>query len=164
MFVYLLYPDTGQFTLGFSMSGYAPDSNFMSVVTIQFGQCGNQLGQAFFDTMMDEIYASGTTHQDVFFRTGLRDTQPTSRALLVDMEPKVVAQCIESAQASGKWKYDKKNTCTRQSGSGNNWAYGYNVHGRVVCDEVLELVRKVSDSSNYYSAVQRDIASGSRIV
>jgi hypothetical protein len=31
----------------------------MSVVTIQVGQCGNQLGQAFFDTLIGE--ASGSS-------------------------------------------------------------------------------------------------------
>lgn len=60
----------------------------MSIVTLQFGQCGNQLGHSLFNTIMDETKDMGHKHRDIFFREG-HQSVPTARAVLVDMEPKV---------------------------------------------------------------------------
>lgn len=40
------------------------------------------------------------------------------------MEPKVIAHMITEAQKTGVWEYDKNCQFSKQSGSGNNWAYG----------------------------------------
>lgn len=54
-----------------------------------------------------------------------------ARAVLVDMEPKVVQGALRHAKRHGKgtWAFDSRRTFSRQSGSGNNWAAGYCTHG-----------------------------------
>ena len=86
----------------------------MSVVTLQLGQCGNQVGQQFFEALSSEIRSvvsvslvansrsaartlSGSSKDDchtnidateVFFRTCKGDCLMRARAVMVDMEPK----------------------------------------------------------------------------
>ncbi|KDO16606.1 hypothetical protein SPRG_17885 [Saprolegnia parasitica CBS 223.65] len=55
----------------------------MSIVTLQLGQCGNQLGYALFDKLATELEAP--LEMDIFFR----GPSSTARAVLIDMEPKV---------------------------------------------------------------------------
>jgi len=46
------------------------------------------------------------------------------------MEPKVVNKClIEAKSAKTFWEYDKEYSHYKQEGSGNNWAFGHNIHG-----------------------------------
>ena len=53
------------------------------------------------------------------------------------MEPKVVSQSMARAQQSRHWRYSEKQQFSQKSGSGNNWAYGYAVHGPR-CDQSIE--------------------------
>ena len=119
----------------------------MSIVTLQLGQCGNQLGQTFFQTLMNNPVESGhKAENDIFFREkhGSQDKYiKYARCVSVDMEPKVIQQCEKKARSSGTWEYDPAQKVTKQSGSANNWAYGYNVHGRSVVKDVEDLMRKV---------------------
>lgn len=50
---------------------------------------------------------------------------PVARAVLVDMEPKVISQTLSIAARSGYWKYDDRSHFCQKQGSGNNWANGY---------------------------------------
>ena len=59
-----------------------------------------------------------------------------ARAVLLDMEPKVISKCLARR---GVWSYDTSRVHFQQSGSGNNWAYGYN-HGPWSLAAVLQLV------------------------
>ena len=45
---------------------------------------------------------------------------PVARAVLIDMEPKVVQSSLRRAKRSGQWRYDSARTLAFQSGSGNN--------------------------------------------
>eukprot|EP00948_MAST-09A_sp_MAST-9A-sp1_P004283 g4283.t1 len=93
----------------------------MSVICIQIGQCGNQLGWSFFD----ELYRLNPGN-DVFFRRG-KNGGTVARALLVDMESKVVSKCLRKPRTrASAWSFDKNNAVfTEQGGSANNWARGY---------------------------------------
>ena len=56
----------------------------------------------------------------------------SANAILVDMEPKVVQNCLSSSKQTKSgivWNYDKKNAIYKQGGSGNNWALGYHYYG-----------------------------------
>lgn len=55
----------------------------------------------------------------------LPHTVPVARAVLVDMEPKVISQTLSIAARSGHWKYDDQSHFCQKQGSGNNWANGY---------------------------------------
>lgn len=49
-----------------------------------------------------------------------------AKAFQIDMEPKVVYKNLATQKA---WSYSKKLSFVQEDGSGNNWAYGCNVHG-----------------------------------
>ncbi|XP_013080333.2 tubulin delta chain-like [Biomphalaria glabrata] len=132
----------------------------MSVITLQLGQCGNQVGEQTFSTLIDDVYSKsiGVSSQDnhdyiqtclsTFFsqpesksRDGSFDL-PKARAVLVDMETKAVAQSLQQARKSGKWSYCPEQWYSQKRGSGNNWAYGYCVHGPRSQDDIMNLVRR----------------------
>ncbi|KAK2847028.1 hypothetical protein Q5P01_010027 [Channa striata] len=118
----------------------------MSVVTVQLGQCGNQVGPDLFDVICSDAHDGqrqtyGTVSCERFFH------QPASgdlvaRAVLIDMEPKVINQSMIKAAKSGKWRYGDASHFSQKQGSGNNWANGYCVHGPHHRAEVEELVRR----------------------
>lgn len=60
------------------------------------------------------------------------------RAILIDMEPKVVNNCLSNKFV----QYDSRYTIVRQSGAGNNWAHGFYGFGTVVSKDILECTRK----------------------
>lgn len=72
----------------------------MAVVTVQVGQCGNQLGKQFFSTLMEDVVSNSSAtnsrsdkmyEDDVlerFFDTR-NENIPEARAVLLDMENKV---------------------------------------------------------------------------
>jgi len=73
---------------------------YMAVPFIQIGQCGNQVGSAFYSMMHQEALKASPAHQSLlqqFF------TEQQAKALLVDMEPKVVNRCLAKG---GHWKYN----------------------------------------------------------
>lgn len=66
-----------------------------------------------------------------------------ARAVLVDMEPKVVNRAVASvAGSSTSWSYAPGCCFSQQSGSGNNWGRGYSSYGPTVVSNVCDLVRR----------------------
>ncbi|XP_072547336.1 tubulin delta chain [Salminus brasiliensis] len=118
----------------------------MSVVTVQLGQCGNQIGPELFSTVYrDSSEASPKTHRECSHERFFRENSEgvlVARSVLVDMEPKVISQAIARASKSGKWRYGEKAHFCQKQGSGNNWANGYCVHGPRHKEAVEDLVRK----------------------
>uniref|UniRef100_A0A1A8QJ03 Tubulin delta chain n=1 Tax=Nothobranchius rachovii TaxID=451742 RepID=A0A1A8QJ03_9TELE len=118
----------------------------MSVVTIQLGQCGNQVGQELFDIICNDAEQSqrktySTSCSARFFRPTSKGDL-VARAVLVDMEPKVINQSMNKAVKSGRWTYGEGSHFSQKQGSGNNWANGYCVLGPRHKDAVEELVRQ----------------------
>lgn len=112
----------------------------MSLVFVHIGQCGNQLGQAFWKEMetlsqaptrtmkKKKIYSN--SHVDLpaaaqFSAPHVPYSLPDGSfpCILVDSEPKVVQGC---AQILGDTKVSKEFVLSDKTGRGNNWAYGYN--------------------------------------
>ncbi|XP_026049299.1 tubulin delta chain isoform X1 [Astatotilapia calliptera] len=118
----------------------------MSVVTVQLGQCGNQVGQELFDIICSDAQEgqrktySAASCERFFHQTAQGDL--VARALLVDMEPKVINRSMSMAAKSGRWSYGASSHFSQKQGSGNNWANGYCVHGPCHRDAVEELVRR----------------------
>ena len=109
----------------------------MAVPFIQIGQCGNQIGEAFYSQMHQEGIKASPAHQSLlqqFF------TQDTAKALLVDMEPKVVGRCL-SKKAS--WKYDSALSLVKEEGSGNNWANGCYQHGPNIKEDFDKIIKRL---------------------
>ncbi|NP_001081147.1 tubulin delta 1 L homeolog [Xenopus laevis] len=125
----------------------------MSVVTVQLGQCGNQVGYELFDVLCNDLHSKtghSTKRENDNYQTVCKERffleeecgDLVARAVLVDMEPKVVSQTLSMAGRSGKWKYDLSSQFSQKQGCGNNWANGYCMQGPKHKDIVMDLVRK----------------------
>lgn len=142
-----------------------PRSHVMSSLFLHVGQCGNQIGQAFWNDV-EEWYEAKPLEQIPSRRTTLggRGMKPartdhvihvpfsfldaTLPCVLVDTEPKVVKSCCKGGALAKR--VSPTSQLFEKSGRGNNWAYGYygkSSHGqsRDSClkDSVQECVRNV---------------------
>ncbi|RXM95010.1 Tubulin delta chain [Acipenser ruthenus] len=125
----------------------------MSIVTVQLGQCGNQIGQELFNVISNDSHSSrgqcpkteseaySICSQERFFSEG-QNGAASARAVLVDMEPKVISHTISTAAKSGRWKYGDQSSFCQKQGSGNNWANGFCVHGPRHEEDIMDLVRR----------------------
>ena len=204
----------------------------MSLVTIQLGQCGNQLGRVLNDTLFSHLAGDATddhSHPRRQRRRALEryfaqvDPSATNsfgiesntdqfhaRSVLVDMETKVVQKCMQhvgtvanpstptsatsikstkstkqtkptrtsrgtrggarqpissynnsfnnsmppssTSSNTATWSYRPKSSYVRHSGSGNNWAAGYNTHAagpQGAGSSVMELIRIEAEQSDF---------------
>ncbi|CAF1318427.1 unnamed protein product [Adineta ricciae] len=128
----------------------------MSCIVLQLGQCGNQVGQHVFDTLVEDnqthVNAAKSTitnrsSVDEYVRNSLDrffiqyDNKLIARALAIDTELKVIEQLTnEKAQAKRHWHYEKKCVFEGRLGSGNNWACGYR-NGSLAEEHILEKLR-----------------------
>ncbi|KAJ3590087.1 hypothetical protein NHX12_008041 [Muraenolepis orangiensis] len=116
----------------------------MSIVTVQLGQCGNQVGQELFDVICEdgqkEVYQGGSGTERFFHHNTTGEL--TARAVLIDMEPKVINHSMSKAAKSGKWRYGETSHFSQKQGSGNNWANGYCVHGPRHREAMEDVVRR----------------------
>lgn len=130
----------------------------MSVVSLQLGQCGNQIGGELFNTLIDDasklnpqFISKNVDHkvnheyeEEVLERFFSRDRTgaANARAVMIDMESKAISQTLLEAKNSGKWTYPLGQQFCQKRGSGNNWAHGFLEHGPKSSDTVLEMVQK----------------------
>jgi len=137
------------------------------IITLQVGQCGNQIGSEFWKqlcyehgitpngTLMDsppESLKTGTTgnlalddRKDVFFYQA-DDEHYIPRALLIDLEPRVVNKIC-----SGPYRklFNPENLfiASDGGGAGNNWASGYR-QGEQHHEAVLDMIDREADGSD----------------
>ncbi|KAK9820111.1 hypothetical protein WJX72_006233 [[Myrmecia] bisecta] len=134
----------------------------MSVITVQLGQCGNQIGSSLFQCLAKEVDAcsgdAAAEARDAFFAERSPSQGPgragsgryKARAVLVDMEPKVINAAMKAAQHNASWwSYDAAASFSQQSGSGNNWARGYNFYGPKFAETACELVRRQVEAADH---------------
>ena len=62
------------------------------------------------------------------------------------MEPKVVNKNLSTNR---NWSYNKKYSYVKEQGSGNNWAYGCNVHGNNNRNEIEKIFRLFAEEEDY---------------
>ncbi|XP_041281286.1 tubulin delta chain isoform X2 [Onychostruthus taczanowskii] len=128
----------------------------MSIVTVQLGQCGNQIGHEVFSVLCSDIRGThglcskeeNQSYQDSCkerFFCEEESAVPVARAVLVDMEPKVISQTLSMAASSGHWKYSSHSHFCQKQGSGNNWANGYSAHGPRHKEAIMNLVQKEAE-------------------
>ncbi|NWI87805.1 TBD protein, partial [Pitta sordida] len=128
----------------------------MSIVTVQLGQCGNQVGHEVFSSLCSDIRGThglcsrrenesyqAACQERFFCQEG--SAVPVARAVLVDMEPKVISQALSMAARSGSWKYSEQSHFCQKQGSGNNWANGYSVHGPRHKEAIMDLVQREAE-------------------
>ena len=120
------------------------------VVSAQVGQCGNQ----FWHSVLEKLNkVDDSSVHDTFFRGSV------ARALLLDTEEKVwrvfIVRCTTLFYFSHKvikaclkkskteyWSYGQKMVLKSSSGTGNNWASGFNCMTECKKDVLLNLFRK----------------------
>lgn len=95
----------------------------MSCIFLQLGQCGNQVGQRVFDTLIEDNLTSSNQKLSITNRSAISDyvresldrffiqyeNKLVARALAIDTELKVIEQLMdEKSQANRQWSYEKK--------------------------------------------------------
>ncbi|KAJ5727956.1 hypothetical protein N7493_005776 [Penicillium malachiteum] len=128
----------------------------MEIITIQAGQCGNNVGSQFWqqlclehgisqDGNLEEFATEGGDRKDVFFYQS-DDTRYIPRAILLDLEPRV----LHGIQ-SGPYKniYNPENFFIGENGvgAGNNWGAGY-AAGEGVQEEIFDMIDREADGSD----------------
>ncbi|GBL96609.1 Tubulin delta chain [Araneus ventricosus] len=147
----------------------------MSLITLQIGQCGNQLGHSFFNTIFEisnqkpnaANYNFLEESQFRFFSDSEENASKNyARSILIDTEPKVIKE-ISTFGKDVAWSYrDDCRINVQQLGSGNNWALGYLNHGPELQERVLNAVRKEAERCDnvlgflLYSSVAGGTGSG----
>ncbi|KAJ5097100.1 gamma tubulin MipA [Penicillium angulare] len=126
------------------------------IITIQAGQCGNNVGSQFWqqlclehgisqDGNLEEFATEGGDRKDVFFYQS-DDTRYIPRAILLDLEPRV----LHGIQ-SGPYKniYNPENFFIGENGvgAGNNWGAGY-AAGEGVQEEIFDMIDREADGSD----------------
>lgn len=119
------------------------------ILSIHVGQCGNQIADRFWRLVLREhgLNESGMPREnpshhapgaspEVFFNK-VRDGKYVPRAVLVDLEPGVIAR-IEGGDMSQL--FDESCIIRKLPGAANNWARGYNVEGERIIDQVMNVI------------------------
>merc|ERR1712066_225982 len=131
------------------------------VITLMAGQCGNQVGAAFWEVAAKEhgLDADGTYTGDdpiqmerieVFFdETASGKYKPT--AVCFDLEPGVLD--VIKASPYGSF-YSPDAFIAGASGAGNNWAKGHYTEGAELIDEVMDQARKESENCEQLQGFQ----------
>lgn len=120
----------------------------MSVLTLQFGQCGNQTGHHLFSLLSQDLMKQNCCYSDEgrarWFRSKPDEHKCVARAVLVDTEQKVITEVNKKQWAADSvWKYDEANIVSHSDGgAGNNWAYGHGKKGPELGGMIMETVRK----------------------
>jgi tubulin beta len=130
-------------------------------VSIQAGQCGNQIGARFWQTLCSEHAinpkgeyigekAEELERISVYF-TEADGARYVPRSVLVDLEPGVI-DTIQSTPYGALFRPD--NFVFGASGAGNNWAKGHYTEGAEMVEQVLEVVRKEAETCDCLQGFQ----------
>ncbi|KAJ1848945.1 Tubulin beta-5 chain, partial [Coemansia sp. RSA 486] len=134
------------------------------IIHIQTGQCGNQIGTKFWETIATE-HSIGMNGQwngnpatrdmqldriDVYFNEAANNRY-VPRAVLVDLEPGTI-DAIRQDKFREFFRPD--NFIHAQSGAGNVWAKGHYTEGAELVDSVLDIVRKEAENSDSLQGFQ----------
>ncbi|RXH93747.1 hypothetical protein DVH24_014323 [Malus domestica] len=104
------------------------------IITLQVGQCGNQIGMEFWkqlclehgiskEGILEDFATQGGDRKDVFFYQA-DDQQYIPRALLIDLEPRVI-NGIQNSEYRNLYNHENIFVSEHGGGAGNNWASGY---------------------------------------
>ncbi|EFN59947.1 hypothetical protein CHLNCDRAFT_29164 [Chlorella variabilis] len=118
------------------------------LVTLQVGQCGNQVGAEFWrklcsehginnDGIVEEYAAQSGDRKDVFFYQA-DDERYIPRACLIDLEPRVI-NGIQNSDIRNLFNPENIFLSDHGGGAGNNWASGYS-QGEGVQEDILDMI------------------------
>ncbi|CAF0743996.1 unnamed protein product [Brachionus calyciflorus] len=143
----------------------------MSIITVQIGQCGNQIGEKLFDTIIsDSLEFKPNKNQtnlnyyktlnenyvedckERFFSycdNSYRQDKLYARSILVDMESKVVGKLLNQ---ESNYIFRSSNSYTQKKGSGNNWSYGYCINAPKSSQKIEDIIRKETERCDRLSS------------
>jgi tubulin gamma len=126
------------------------------IITIQLGQCGNQIGMEFWkqlcaehgispDGILEDFATKGGDRKDVFFYQA-DDEHYIPRAVLLDLEPRVIHSILNSPYAK---LYNPENIYMSEhgGGAGNNWASGYS-QAEKLQEKIFDIIDREADNSD----------------
>ncbi|KAJ5127177.1 Tubulin [Penicillium atrosanguineum] len=131
------------------------------IVHLQTGQCGNQIGAAFWQTIAGEHGLDGDgqyagvsdlqrERMNVYFNEASNDKY-VPRAVLVDLEPGTM-DAVRAGPFGKLFRPD--NFVFGQSGAGNNWAKGHYTEGAELVDQVIDVVRREAEGCDCLQGFQ----------
>ena len=132
------------------------------IIQIQVGQCGNQIGTNFWETITEEHGIDPTTgiyqgHSDLQLqRMNVYFNEATGgryipRSILIDLEPGTV----DSVKAGPIGKLFKpSNFIVGKTGAGNNWAKGHYTEGADILEPILDVIRKEAEECDQLQGFQ----------
>ncbi|CAK8682727.1 tubulin gamma-1 chain [Clavelina lepadiformis] len=126
------------------------------IVTLQIGQCGNQIGFEYWkqlclehgirsDGILQEFATDGTDRKDVFFYQA-DDDHYIPRAVLIDLEPRVV-NSIKNSEYANLYNPENIYLSEHGGGAGNNWAAGFHA-GEKIHEELFDIIDREADGSD----------------
>ncbi|KPI44629.1 Tubulin beta chain [Cyphellophora attinorum] len=131
------------------------------IVHLQTGQCGNQIGAAFWQIISGEHGLDGSGNyngtsdlqlerMNVYFNEAAGNKY-VPRAVLVDLEPGTM-DAVRAGPFGQLFRPD--NFVFGQSGAGNNWAKGHYTEGAELVDQVLDVVRREAEGCDCLQGFQ----------
>ncbi|XP_075846792.1 tubulin gamma-1 chain-like [Microtus pennsylvanicus] len=127
------------------------------IITLQLGQCGNQIGFELWIQLCAEHGISpegteGTDCKDVFFYQA-DDEHYIPRAVLLDLEPRVIHSILNSSYAK---LYNPENIYLSEhgGGAGNNWGRGFSQTNQCFIT-ILNIIHGEVDPTQVHKSLQR---------
>jgi len=131
------------------------------ILHVQVGQCGNQIGTRFWETISEEhgldgngIYVGSADVQlekiNVYYNEG-QGGKYVPRSVMVDLEPGT-SEAIKMGPLGKLFKPD--NFVFGQSSAGNNWAKGHYTEGAEMVDQAMEVIRKEAEGCDCLQGFQ----------
>jgi tubulin beta len=122
------------------------------IIQVQVGQCGNQVGSKFWETIMAEHGLNDTGEYvgdkdvkqeklSVYFNE-IRGQKYSPRSVNVDLEPGL-QDSIHASHIGAVFR--PEGFVTGNAGAGNNWAKGYYTEGAELIEQVMDVVRHESE-------------------
>jgi hypothetical protein len=94
------------------------------MISVNAGQCGNQLGYCIIDSLYDHLNDENDTFDarnlEHFFRRSEKRKKWVARSVCLDTEPKVIHECFERAKQSKNWVFNETGAAYEHGGAGNN--------------------------------------------
>jgi tubulin gamma len=128
-----------------------------NIITIQAGQCGNQVGYEFWKQLCSEhgidnegmlqdfaIQDAGD-RKDVFFYQA-DDEHYIPRNLLIDLEPRVINK-IKTGPYKKLYNHENYYVSEEGGGAGNNWASGY-AQAEANHEKLMDMIDREADNSD----------------
>lgn len=136
------------------------------MLTLQFGQCGNQVGHSLFSSITSDLYATNTGVSvksnseyvqfgfDTWFEGLSKKSEHFARAVLIDTEQKVIKKICTRDKNPFTWTYSPQNIlCQAGGGSANNWGYGYYTKGSELNEAAIDAVRKEVEKVDSFQGI-----------